>query len=73
MIEWIGPRGEILNSRTTVGDASLPLNFSSLSVADAGSYTCRAVITSPLYNGPRTIQSLLLLNPGGSPGTDSVT
>lgn len=67
VIRWIGPTGQILNSRTATGDVNLPLNFASLSAADAGSYTCRAVITSPLLNGSRTIEGLLLLTPGETP------
>ena len=68
-IQWIGPDGQVLNSRTATGDTSIPLNFASLSSSDAGVYTCRAMITSPLYDGTRTIESLLLLNPGGGTGT----
>ena len=68
MIRWIGPTGQILNSRTATGDVNLPLNFASLSAADAGGYICRAVITSPLLNGSRTVEGLLLLTPGETPG-----
>ena len=66
MIQWIGPRGQILNSSTTTGDVNLPLNFPSISAADAGSYICRAVITSPLLNGSRTVEGLWELVPGGT-------
>ena len=66
-IRWIGPTGQVLNSRTDTGNVSLPLNFASLSAGDAGSYTCRAVITSPLLNGSRTLEGRLILTPGGTP------
>lgn len=66
-IRWIGPTGQVLNSRTDTGNVSLPLNFDSLSAGDAGSYTCRAVITSPLLNGSRTLEGRLILTPGGTP------
>lgn len=60
-IQWISPSGEVLNSQTTTGNVNLPLNFASLSADDAGTYICRAVITSPLINGSRTLESSLTL------------
>lgn len=67
-IQWISPSGQILDSRTATGNVDLPLNFASLSAADAGTYTCRAVVTSPLLSGSRILEGLLTLTPGGRPG-----
>ena len=69
VIRWIGPTGQVLNSSTATGNVNLPLNLGSLSAADAGNYICRAVITSPLINGSRTIEGLLVLTPEGTPGS----
>ena len=68
MVQWIGPSGEVLNSSAVRGNASLPLNFDELSLSDAGRYTCRAMIFSPLLPGPRTIERELNLLPESDPG-----
>ncbi len=51
--------------QSTTGNASLPLNFAQLSAGDAGNYMCRAVITSPLFDGPQIIQRNFNISPLG--------
>ena len=62
-IQWLNSRGEVLATRSAMGNVSLPLNFAQLSANDAGNYVCRAVITSPLFDGPQTIQRVFNLRP----------
>jgi hypothetical protein len=64
-IQWLNSRGEVLAMQSTTGNASLPLNFAQLSAGDAGNYMCRAVITSPLFDGPQTIQRNFNIRPLG--------
>ena len=68
MIQWFGPNGAVLNSSAARGNASLPLNFDQLSLSDAGMYTCRAMIFSPLLPAPRTIERILNLLPESDSG-----
>ena len=49
-VQWINSRGEVLMSRNTTGNTSLPLNFAQLSVSDTGSYRCQALIMSPVLD-----------------------
>lgn len=72
IVQWISPRGEVIGSSSGIGNTSLPLNFPQLSLADAGRYTCRATIVSPLLNGPRIIQSNLDVIPVTDPGKKSI-
>ena len=69
MVQWISPTGVALVSRTATGNISLPLSFTQLSATDIGSYTCRAIITSPLLDGQRSIERRLNLRPVRDPGT----
>ena len=50
-------------SLATSESTSLPLSFNPLVAADAGNYTCRAIITSSLMDGSYLIEELLNLNP----------
>ena len=68
MIQWIGPNGAVLNSSAVRGNSSLLLNFNQLSLSDAGRYTCRAMIFSPLLPAPRTIERELNLLPESDSG-----
>ena len=62
-IQWLNSRGEVLTSLSTTGNVSLPLNFPQVSAGDAGNYVCQAVITSPLIDGPQTLQRSFNLSP----------
>lgn len=62
-VQWLNSRGEVLATSSTSGNASLPLNFAQVSASDAGSYVCQAVITSPQFDGPQTIQEVFNLDP----------
>lgn len=62
-IQWLNSRGEVLTMLSTTGNVSLPLDFTPISASDAGNYVCRAVITSPLLDGPQTIQTDFDLDP----------
>lgn len=73
VIQWFGPSGELLNSGAARGNASLPLNFEQLSLSDAGRYVCRAMIFSPLLDGPRTIETNLDLLPERDTGSSSTS
>lgn len=68
-IQWIDPMGVTIVSCTAAGNISLSLNFNQLSATNAGSYTCRAVITSPLFDGQRSIERTLNVRPIRDPGT----
>ena len=68
MIQWIDPMGETIVSCTAAGNISLSLNFVRLAATDAGSYICRALITSPLIDGQQSIENTLNVRPVGDPG-----
>ena len=64
-VQWINSRGQVLASLNTTGNTSLLLNFSQLSASDAGSYRCRALIMSPVLDGPQTFERVFDLRPVG--------
>lgn len=69
MIQWIDPMGVTIVSCTAAGNISLSLNFVRLSASNAGSYTCRAIITSPFFDGQQSIERTLNVRPIRDPGT----
>lgn len=69
MIQWIDPVGVTIVSCTAAGNISLSLNFARLSATNAGSYTCRAIITSPFFDGQQSIERTLNVRPIRDPGT----